>query len=360
MTTCDLEAEVPDHSEAEVQSTNASRAGDTPLLSIRNLSVKLGQLALVDGVSLDVYAGMTHGLVGESGSGKSVTALAVLGLFNRRQFQIRADAIWLASRDIRDLSEREMQRIRGSEISMIFQEPMTALNPVLTIGEQIIETLCVHQRLSRRQARAEAAELLGRVRIPAPQERLDDYPHNMSGGMRQRVMIAIAIACRPRLLIADEPTTALDVTIQAQILELLHDLQGEIGMGILLITHDLGVVAGYARDVSVMYAGHVVESGSVGQLFQQPLHPYTEGLLQSHPPVDQDVETLLAIPGNVPEPGQRPSGCRFGTRCRYFDPACAANEPALLNFGARHHAACIRHTGYRHAAPAPAKVGALK
>ena len=321
--------------------------GVSPLLSVRNLVVEFGALALIDGVSLDVYPGKTHGLVGESGSGKSVTALAVLGLFNRRQFRCRADAIRFCGRNILNLPERDMQHIRGSEISMIFQEPMTALNPVLTVGEQIIETLCVHQQLTRRQARAEAAELLARVRIPAPVERLNDYPHNMSGGMRQRVMIAIAIACGPRLLIADEPTTALDVTIQAQILELLHDLQAEFGMGILLITHDLGVVAGYASDVSVMYAGHVVESGTVEQLFEAPLHPYTEGLLASHPPVDEDVEALSAIPGNVPEPALRPPGCRFGKRCKWFKEACAVAEPPLLDFGAGHRAACIRDTDYR-------------
>ena len=318
-----------------------------PLLSVRNLAVEFGTLTLIDGVSLDIYPGKTHGLVGESGSGKSVTALAVLGLFNRRQFRCSADAIRFCGKNILNLPDRDMRHIRGSEISMIFQEPMTALNPVLTVGEQIVETLRVHQRLTRRQARAEAAELLARVRIPAPVERLDDYSHNMSGGMRQRVMIAIAIACRPRLLIADEPTTALDVTIQAQILELLHELQTEFGMGILLITHDLGVVAGYATDVSVMYAGHIVESGTVEQLFEDPLHPYTEGLLASHPPVDEDVETLSAIPGNVPEPALRPPGCRFGKRCRWFKEACAAAEPPLLDFGAGHRAACIRDTDYR-------------
>jgi len=334
----------------EAQNADAPGVDSVPLLSVRNLSVRLGRFNLVDGVSLEVHAGRTHGLVGESGSGKSLSALAVLGLLDRRMFACTADEIRLAGRDILNLPEREMQRIRGSEISMIFQEPMAALNPVLTVGEQIIETLRVHQGLTRRQARTEAMELLSRVRIPAPRERIDDYPHNMSGGMRQRAMIAIAIACRPRLLIADEPTTALDVTIQAQILELLHDLQSEFGMGILLITHDLGVVAGYAADVAVMYAGRVVETGSVGQLFDRSLHPYTEGLLQSHPPIDDDVDTLSAIPGNVPEPHMRPAGCRFGPRCRYFDPACAVAEPPLMDFGADHRAACIRHNSYRQPA----------
>src|SRR6056297_2242665 len=273
-------------------------SGDA-LLSIRDLTVNFGGLPLVEGVSLDVIAGQTHGLVGESGSGKSVTAMAVLGLFDRRFFRTSAERVAFAGRDILNLSERRMQAIRGSEISMIFQEPMSALNPVLTVGEQIMETLMVHQALSRQQARAEAVAMLDRVRIPAPEERLNDYPHLMSGGMRQRVMIAIAIACRPKLLIADEPTTALDVTIQAQILELLHDLQAELGMGILLITHDLGVVAGYAEEVSVMYSGRVVETGSVEQIFEHPLHPYTEGLLRSHPPIDSDVERLVAISGQV-------------------------------------------------------------
>jgi oligopeptide/dipeptide ABC transporter ATP-binding protein len=284
--------------------------------------------------------------VGESGSGKSVTAMAALGLFDRRLFRVRADHIRFEGRSILNLPEARMQAIRGSQISMIFQEPMTALNPVLTVGEQIAETLVVHQGLTRRQARKEAVDMLARVRIPAPADRIDDYPHKMSGGMRQRVMIAIAIACRPKLLIADEPTTALDVTIQAQILELLHDLQSELGMAILLITHDLGVVAGYAEEVSVMYAGRVVETGTAAALFERPLHPYSEALLASHPPVDEDVETLQAIPGTVPQPDARPPGCRFGPRCALFRPQCAEADPPLMTLRPGQRAACIRHTGY--------------
>lgn len=330
---------------------------DSPraLLSIRNLSVSFSGMSLIDGVSLDLQHGRTHGLVGESGSGKSVTAMAVMGLLDRRFFKTRADAVEFDGRPILNLPEKEMRKIRGSDISMIFQEPMSALNPVLTIGEQIIETLVVHQDMTRRQARAEAAEMLDRVRIPSPYERLKDFPHHMSGGMRQRVMIAIAIACRPKLLIADEPTTALDVTIQAQILELLHDLQDELGMSILLITHDLGVVAGYANDVSVMYSGRIVETGRVEQIFSNPCHPYTEGLLASHPPIDEDVERLVAIPGNIPRPDRRPPGCRFEPRCRYARPVCATGIPPLSDMGGAHRSACIRDLGFSMPASAVAK-----
>lgn len=340
---CDVTAENPIRTDTLTPGADAQ-----PLLSIRNLTVTFGSTRLVEGVSLDLHPGRTHGLVGESGSGKSVTAMAVLGLFDRRFFRTTADRIEFAGRDIRNLSERQMQAIRGADISMIFQEPMSALNPVLTIGEQIVETLMVHQKMSRRQARTEAAEMLTRVRIPAPKERLDEYPHLLSGGMRQRVMIAIAMACRPKLLIADEPTTALDVTIQAQILELLHELQDELGMGILLITHDLGVVAGYAQEVSVMYAGRVVETGRVADIFERALHPYTEGLLRSHPPVDGDVERLVAIPGQVPQPDRRPPGCRFAPRCDYARPECEKADPPLIERESRagHRAACIRHSGY--------------
>ena len=320
------------------------------LLSVRGLSVRLGQLALVEGVDLDLARGQTHGLVGESGSGKSVSAMALMRLYDPRQFRIEADRIDFDGRDLTAMDNRQMRRIRGAEISMIFQEPMTALNPVLTVGEQIVETLLVHQRLTRAEARRKALEMLDWVRIPAAARRMDEYPHLLSGGMRQRVMIAIAIACKPKLLIADEPTTALDVTIQAQILDLLHELQAEMGMGILLITHDLGVVAGYANDVSVMYAGRIVETGSVTQIYRTPRHPYTEGLMHSHPPVDRDVTELTTIPGTVPQPDARPRGCRFGPRCPHFQAACDTADPPLIAFPDGQRAACIRHTDYRHPA----------
>ncbi|MSU90764.1 ATP-binding cassette domain-containing protein [Rhodobacteraceae bacterium 2CG4] len=324
----------------------------TQLLTVRDLGVRLGGLHLVEGVDLDLARGRTHGLVGESGSGKSVTAMAIMRLFDPRLFQVRARRIAFDGRELTDLDNRQMRRIRGAEISMIFQEPMTALNPVLTVGEQIIETLLVHQRLGRAAARRKALEMLEWVRIPAAARRLDEYPHLLSGGMRQRVMIAIAIACRPKLLIADEPTTALDVTIQAQILDLLHELQTEMGMGILLITHDLGVVAGYADEVSVMYAGRIVETGGTAQIYRTPRHPYTEGLIRSHPPVDRDVDELATIPGGVPQPHLRPPGCRFGPRCAHHRAACDLADPPLIGHGGGQRAACIRHADYG-APPAP-------
>ncbi len=317
-----------------------------PLLSVRGLSVSYGGAALVEGVELDLMMGKTHGLVGESGSGKSVSAMAIMRLLEPKQFRVEAQRITFDGRELPSLGTHEMRRVRGAEISMIFQEPMTALNPVLPVGEQIVETLRVHQKLDRATARKRALEMLEWVRIPAADRRIDEYPHQLSGGMRQRVMIAIAIACQPKLLIADEPTTALDVTIQAQILELLHELQRELGMGILLITHDLGVVAGYADNVSVMYAGRIIESGTTSQIFEHALHPYTQGLLRSHPPVDRDVDELPTIPGTVPQPHERPNGCRFGPRCAHFRQICDQTDPRLMGFEARHRAACIRPKDY--------------
>ena len=317
-----------------------------PLLSVRGLEVRSGGVALVEAVELDLLKGQTHGLVGESGSGKSISAMAIMRLLDAAQFEVEAQHISFEGRELTRLDEGGMRHVRGAEISMIFQEPMTALNPVLPVGEQIAETLRVHQRLSRTAARKRALEMLDWVRIPAADRRIDEYPHQLSGGMRQRVMIAIAIACQPKLLIADEPTTALDVTIQAQILELLHDLQSELHMAILLITHDLGVVAGYADHVSVMYAGRIVETGTTEQIFDAPLHPYTEGLLRSHPPVDADLAELATIPGTVPEPHLRPEGCRFGPRCAHFREICDQADPRLMWFADHHRAACIRPRGY--------------
>jgi oligopeptide/dipeptide ABC transporter ATP-binding protein len=275
----------------------------------------------VHDVSFDVPRGGTLAVVGESGSGKSVTALSILRLIQSPPGRIEGGKILFEGRDLLTLPEREMRRVRGAKISMIFQEPMTCLNPVYTVGAQVAEALRIHRPVSRRQARDRAVEMLQKVGIPSPAERVDNYPHQLSGGMRQRVMIAMALICEPALLIADEPTTALDVTIQAQILELLRELQGELGMSILFITHDLGVVAEFARDVAVLYAGQVVETGSVQQIFKAPLHPYTRGLLASIPALgtSRDVEgkprRLASIEGVVPDLLTLHGGCRFVDRC---------------------------------------------
>ena len=248
-----------------------------------------------------------------------------------------------------------MREIRGAEIAMIFQEPMTSLNPVLTVGEQIVETIRYHERIGAQAAARRALDLLDQVGIPSPAQRLAEYPHQLSGGMRQRVMIAMALSCNPRLLLADEPTTALDVTIQAQILELLRSLQERFGMAVILITHDLGVVAEFVDRVIVMYAGRVVESAGVHPTFEQPLHPYTEGLLGSIPSLDDERERLQVIPGVVPSPLALPPGCRYSPRCPYARDACAAQDPPLIRLRPDHHAACIRHTGYRVPASASAR-----
>ena len=290
-----------------------------PLLQIENLKTHFftddAVVRAVDGVSLHVQAGETLAVVGESGSGKSVTALSVLRLFAQPPGRVVEGRILFEGRDLLTLSDREMRSVRGKSIAMIFQEPMTALNPVYTCGDQIMEPLRRHEGLGRREARLRAIEMLERVGIPAARQRVDEYPHQMSGGMRQRVMIAMALACRPALLIADEPTTALDVTIQAQILELLRELQRDLGMAILLITHDLGVVAETASRVAVMYAGQVVESADVRDLFRAPLHPYTAGLQASLPRLGEERRRLRVIPGTVPNPARFPEGCRFHPRC---------------------------------------------
>jgi oligopeptide/dipeptide ABC transporter ATP-binding protein len=284
-----------------------------------------GPAAAVDDVSFDIAPGETLGLVGESGSGKSVTALSVVRLV-QPPGRIVAGSVKLAGRELLTLPEADMQRVRGAEIGLVFQEPMTALNPVLTIGEQIGEALSVHRRASRRQARQFAVELIERVGIPEAQSRVDDYPHQLSGGMRQRALIAIAIACQPSLLIADEPTTALDVTIQAQILDLLREMKSTLQLSLLLITHDLGVVAELADRVAVMYAGRIVEHGPVRALFRSPLHPYTKGLLASIAGATSK-HRLHTIAGTVPALGTFPSGCRFHPRCQErFDP-CSSLSP---------------------------------
>ena len=309
-----------------------------PLLRVRDLSVtfqtEAGVVQAVDRVSFEIFPGETVALVGESGSGKSVTAMSILRLIESQRGRVSGGPIEFERRDLLALPESEMRAIRGNRIGMIFQEPMSSLNPVYTLGTQIGEPLSLHARLSAAQARAEAVRLLALVGMPAPERRVDEYPHQLSGGMRQRAMIAMALACRPSLLIADEPTTALDVTVQAQILELLADLQAQLGMSILMITHDLGVVASLAQRALVMYAGRVVERAAVLDLFENPRHPYTAGLFQSlprMPPRGQAaIERLRPIEGSVPDALHFPSGCRFHPRCRYAFAPCSERAPALL------------------------------
>ncbi|WP_372394970.1 ABC transporter ATP-binding protein [Azospirillum sp. HJ39] len=323
-------------------------------LDIRNLQTHFtadpGVSKAVDGVSFAVRRNETLAVVGESGSGKSVTSLSAMRLIPSPPGIIAGGEILFRGRDgqVRDLarlSERAMRSVRGNEIGMIFQEPMTSLNPVYTVGDQIGEALRYHQGLDRKEARAEALAMLKKVGIPAADRRLDEYPHQMSGGMRQRVMIAMALACRPTLLIADEPTTALDVTIQAQILDLMRRLQEETGTSILFITHNLGVVAEVAHRVVVMYAGRIVEEGDVRSLLKSPRHPYTRGLLACMPHLGQrrgDGGRLHAIPGSVPSPVNRPAGCTFAPRCPLAEPACTATEPLLEPVGPDHSARCRR------------------
>ncbi|WP_173934339.1 ABC transporter ATP-binding protein [Chelativorans sp. Marseille-P2723] len=317
-----------------------------PVLEVQNLRVSIGRTTIVDGVSFSLSEREVVGIVGESGSGKSVSSLALMRLLPRHAM-IEADKLTLMGENLLAASERRYEQLRGAVMSMIFQEPMTALNPVLTVGEQVIETVRRHQGMSRSQARRYAIDILARVGIPAPSQRVDDYPHQLSGGMRQRAMIAIALACNPRVLIADEPTTALDVTIQAQILELLQDLQEEYRMGTIMISHDLGVVSSFTDRVLIMYAGKVVEDAAAEEMFERPRHPYTEGLLASIPSSEEDVERLYAIPGTVPPPFDLPPGCRFEPRCRHARPPCSEAQPSLMECAPDHRAACIRNTGYR-------------
>jgi len=325
---------------------------DDAVLRIEDLRVVFGppgrEQVAVDGVSMSLAAGEVLGVVGESGCGKSLTALSVLKLVPNPPGRIAGGRILLKGRDLVAADDKAMNRIRGKEIAMIFQEPMTALNPVFRIGEQIAETLRVHEGLDRAAAAARALELLERVGIGNPRQRLAQYPHELSGGMRQRVMIAIALACRPSVLIADEPTTALDVTIQAQILRLLRDLQRELGMAVMLITHDLGVVAQVVNRLVVMYAGRIVEQGPVAEVFERPSHPYTRLLLQSIPSLEQDQRRLRTIPGMVPSLADMPSGCRFHPRCPDARPACREQAPPMIPVGAGHGAACIALQDYRH------------
>jgi oligopeptide/dipeptide ABC transporter ATP-binding protein len=312
-----------------------------PLLEIAGLTVRFrterGAFAAVDGLDLRVARGEFLGIVGESGSGKSVTARAIMGLV-RQPGRIAGGSIRFDGEELVGRSDAELQRLRGKRMAMIFQEPMSSLNPVFTVGEQIAEVVRLHDRLPRAAAWTRAIEMLARVGIPAAAERAAAYPHQLSGGMRQRVMIAMALACDPELLIADEPTTALDVTIQAQILDLLRRLRDELGLTVLLITHDLGVIAEQADRVAVMYAGRVIEEAPTGPLFAQPMHPYTRGLLDSIPELDRSVEELPAIEGTVPAPLALPPGCRFAPRCRFAEPACDESDPPLRPVGLRRFA----------------------
>ena len=314
-----------------------------PLLEVRDLQTRFntdhGEFAAVDGISFAVDAGKTLAVVGESGCGKSVTSLSIMGLVPPPG-RVAGGSIRFDGRELLGLPARELQALRGNALAMIFQEPMSSLNPAFTIGEQIVEGLLRHRPMSRTAAKARALQMLERVRIPAPEQRFHEHPHRLSGGMRQRAMIAMALANEPRLLIADEPTTALDVTIQAQILELMRQLQQESGTAIVLITHDLGVVAEVADAVVVMYGGRIVERAPVARLFAEPQHPYTVGLLGSMPRLHGETTRLAAIQGQVPNPLQRQPGCRFAPRCPFASAQCHREEPVLRDLGHGHESAC--------------------
>ena len=324
-------------------------AGTSAMLEVRNLRTNFeterGVVRAVDGVDITVGLGKTLGVVGESGCGKTVLALSILRLVPSPPGRIVAGSVMLDGRNLLALSEEEMRQVRGKEISMIFQEPMTSLNPVFRIGEQIAEVTRLHQGLSRRESTAHSVEMLRKVGIPSPESRVRDYPHQMSGGMRQRVMIAIALACRPRVMLADEPTTALDVTIQAQMIDLIRSLQSETGTSLVLITHDLGVIAEAAEDVAVMYAGQIVESSTTRELFSNPLHPYTVGLMGSIPRMDGPAGRgayLKAVPGTVPPLYNLPAGCRFQDRCPDLFSRCTI-EPTLEESSPGHSVRCWKY-----------------
>lgn len=318
----------------------------TKLLEVKNLKTYFytddGIVKAVDGVNFSVDAGKTMGIVGESGCGKSITAMSILRLIPDPPGKIVDGEVIFNGEDLTKVSDKRIREIRGNDISMIFQEPMTSLNPVFTVGYQIEEVLMLHQKLEEKEAREKAIEMIRLVGIPNPDRIVDEYPHQLSGGMRQRIMIAMALACQPRLLIADEPTTALDVTIQAQILELMNDLKNRLNTSIMLITHDLGVIAEMADHVIVMYSGKVVEDAPIGELFKNPRHPYTVGLMNSIPSLVKEGQRLDTIPGRVPNPLYLPKGCYFHPRCKYAVEECRHVQPELRNIGPGHKVACLR------------------
>ncbi|WLD94402.1 ABC transporter ATP-binding protein [Alkalihalobacillus sp. AL-G] len=318
------------------------------ILDVKNLTVnfkaKKGEIAVVNNVSFNVKEGETLGIVGESGSGKSVTSLSIMGLLPSPGGRVGTGKILFKDKDLVQYSKRQMRKMCGKEIAMIFQEPMTSLNPAYTVGNQIVEPLLIHTNCSKSSARKRAIELLKLVEIPRAEEVINDYPHQLSGGMRQRVMIAIALSCNPKLLIADEPTTALDVTIQAQILELMKKLKQEYNTSTILISHDLGVIAEMCDRVIVMYAGKVVEEGSVVEIFINPQHPYTKGLLKSNPSLSDDKEKLYTIEGTVPTPDKMPNGCRFAPRCEFVHQKCIDNDPESTFIKKDHQASCWLHS----------------
>jgi len=320
-----------------------------PLLEVKDLKTyfytEYGAVKAVDGLSFIVEPEQTIGIVGESGCGKSVTALSIMGLIGPPGRIVGGEILYCRNGEIVDLSKldpkgKQMRSIRGNEIAMIFQEPMTSLNPVFTIGTQIMESIILHQHLNKKEARRRAIEMLHKVGIPVPEQRIDDYPHQLSGGMRQRAMIAMALSCNPSLLIADEPTTALDVTIQAQILELMIGLRDEFKTSIMMITHDLGLIAGMADEVIVMYLGKVVEKSKVRTVFHEPKHPYTQGLMESVPSITASVTSLKPIEGVIPEPFHVPLGCGFEPRCPKGMEICKTNIPSLKEVASNHWAAC--------------------
>ena len=326
----------------------------TALLEVRNLVTEFdtdeGRVRAVDDVSFTVDAGQTLGVVGESGCGKSVTALSIMRLLPQPMGQVSSGQIIFEGRDLAALALPDMEKVRGAAIGMVFQEPMTALNPLHTVGKQLVEALMVHEKLDPAVALGRAVEMLDRVGIPAPDVRVAEYPHQLSGGMRQRVVIAMAMICKPSLLIADEPTTALDVTIQAQILELIQQLQQDMGMAVILITHDMGVIAETCDSVVVMYAGKVAESGTVFDIFDRPTHPYTRGLLESIPRLDHPPkQRLRTIEGMVPALADLPPGCRFANRCEWRQDRCEDSPPASERVAGDHYVACLRHREWQGA-----------
>ncbi len=320
----------------------------TALLEVRDLKTYFytvdGVLPAVDGISFSIEKGKTLGIVGESGSGKSVTARSIMRLIPQPPGKIEEGSIYFNGEDILSMKEQDMRKIRGNKIAMIFQDPMTSLNPLFTIGNQIMESIILHQKSSKKEAREKTIEMLKLVGIPSPEKRISDYPHHMSGGMRQRVMIAMALSCQPDLLIADEPTTALDVTIQAQILELISDIKDKFNMSVMLITHDLGVVAGVADKVIVMYAGKIMEYGDIRNLFSSPLHPYTKGLMDSIPKVDSEERRLKSIAGTLPNLMEHFTGCRFASRCSAAKDLCRTKEPLLVDMDGR-SVRCFLYSG---------------